>query len=383
MGLPMRWIWFFCGVSFLLIGSYMDNARGPLFPALSELMQFDYRTTGNLLVFGNLAAFTLTWLLMPVTNRWSLRTVSLVAAFLLIILCAATYFVTSVNHLYFWAACVGGIVSVMGALSNLYVKVAAPPAVISRAMSGVHAAYGLASFIAPLIAGQILEVPDHWRWIYFFAIIPAIVLGLVCMKVAPRESSRKGTDVKQAIWLKPEHCLAIGVMIFYVAGEVITSMWMTSWLVSHGRTLQEGAEYTALFFALMTGTRLLCSVFVTVRWMWVVMWSALILAAVSFTCGRLLHLPWLVAGMGLLGPFFPLYMSHLTMIYPSRDRTIVIWVLATMQGLLAVMNLSMGQLATYYGIDVAYWLAPLMIGVSASLLLVVRWKLKIREVSAS
>jgi hypothetical protein len=149
-------------------------------------------------------------------------------------------------------------------------------------------------------------------------------------------------------------------------------MWMTTWAVSHGRTLQEGAEYTSMFFVLMTVTRLVCSFFVTARWMWVVIWSSLIASVVFFTVGRLLDLPWLVAGMGLLGPFFPLYVSYVTVRYPDRDRTMVIWILSLMQGLLAVMNLSVGQLAVRFGIDVAYWLAPVMIVVCMALLTVVR-----------
>lgn len=368
----MRWIWFFCGVSFLLISAFMDNARGPLFPALSSLLAFDYSTTGNLLVAGNLTAFALTMMLIPLSNLWSLRRMSIVAGTLVAALCMTAFFVDTIPRLYLWAGLLGGMLSVLGTLSNLFTQRSAPPLYRHRAMSGVHAAYGLASFIAPLVAAKILLIPTRWHWIYIGVTLPILALVFVCMRVAPTDSPNKGTDTKQAVHLKWEHWLVVGVMIFYVAGEVVTSMWMTTWAVSRGHTLQQGAEYTSLFFILMMITRLFCSFFVTTRWMWVVIWSSLILSALFFTLGRLLDLPWLVAGMGCLGPFFPLYMSYVTIRYPHRDRTIVIWILGLMQALLAVMNLCVGHLAVSFGIDLAYWLAPAMIAVSLMLLLILR-----------
>lgn len=364
----MRWIWFFIGVSFLLISAFMDNARGPLYPALSELLHFDYAVTGHLLVAGNLTAFTLTWILIPLTNLWSLRRVSLFFGGVACFFCLSSLFVNSISALYIWAAMLGGMVSVLGTLSNLFTQRAAPHQYRHRAMSGVHAAYGLASFIAPLIAAAVLRVPEHWQRMYVAAIAALVVLILICYRFAPSDSAQKGTTEKQAVKLDGEHWLVIGVMVSYVAGEVITSMWMTSWAVANGHSLQKGAEYTSFFFVLMTVTRLLCSFFVSTRWMWVVIWSSLIVSAMSFTLGRLLDLPWLVAGMGCLGPFFPLYVSYVTVRFPDRDRTMVIWILAAMQALLAIMNLSVGHLAVKYGIDAAYWLAPTMIVLTMVLL---------------
>ena len=368
----MRWRWFFCGVSFLLISSFLDNARGPLYPALSSLLHFDYSTTGNLLVAGNLLAFTFNLILMVLTNRWSLRRLSIAIGLLSGLFCLSAYFIYSIPRLYIWAAVLGGTVSTMGTVSNLFTQRSAPAHLRFRAMSGVHAAYGFASFFAPLIAAEVLIVPEHWHRLYLYALIPIAVLMVACFRVAPVESPKMGTITKQAVRLDFEHWLVIAVMVSYVAGEVISSMWMTTWAVSNGHTLQEGAEYTAMFFVLMTVTRLLCSFFVTPRWMWVVIWASLIVSALSFTLGRLFDLPWLVAGMGFLGPFFPLYVSYVTVRYPDRDRTMVIWILSLMQGVLAVMNLSVGQLAVRFGIDAAYWLAPTMIVVALLLLVIVR-----------
>lgn len=368
----MRWIWFSCGVVFLLISSFMDNARGPLYPALSELLHFDYSTTGNLLVAGNLIAFAFNLTLMFLTNQWSLRRLSLAVGLLASVFCLSSYFVDSIPRLYLWGAFLGGTVSVMGTVSNLFTQRSAPAHLRHRAMSGVHAAYGFASFFAPLIAAKVVSIPQHWPRLYLFALLPIALLMFVSFKVAPKESPKSGATTKQAVRLDFEHWLVIAVMVFYVAGEVISSMWMTTWAVANGHTLQEGAAYTAMFFVLMTVTRLLCSFFVTARWMWVVMWSSLIVSALSFALGRVLNLPWLVAGMGCLGPFFPLYVSYVTVRYPDRDRTMVIWILSLMQGLLAIMNLSVGQLAVRFGIDVAYWLAPVMIVLALALLVLVR-----------
>ena len=81
--------------------------------------------------------------------------------------------------------------------------------------------------------------------------------------------------------------------------------------------------------------------------------------------------------IGLVGPFFPLFVSYLTVRFPERDRTLVIWLLAAIQGTLAAMNFTIGHVADSFGMDVAYWLPLELIGACMVLLAVFfRWDRK-------
>jgi ABC-type thiamin/hydroxymethylpyrimidine transport system permease subunit len=42
--------------------------------------------------------------------------------------------------------------------------------------------------------------------------------------------------------------------------------------------------------------------------------------------------------------------------FPDRDRSLIIWMLSLMQAALAVSNFMMGRLADYVGFNLAFWL---------------------------
>lgn len=358
----LRWTWFFIGVCFLLAGSYLDNARGTLLPALSLEMGFDYKRSGEVLVGGHFCAFLLTLLLMPALNRLSLRMVSTATALLSLSVCVSVIRVSTVEGLIVWGSILGGVISLCGTISNLFAQRAADIEFRSRAMSASHASYGIASFFAPLIAAAVLQDPLRWRHLYFVMVPVFLLLAGVSYFKAPKRSLSTGeAQSRQSIHMTPVQWMMVLVVILYVAGEVLTSMWMATWFISRGASLKEGAQYTAAFFGIMTVTRLLCSIFMTSRWIRPTLWVSLILSVSCFVAGRFLDIPWLIPGMGLLGPFFPLFVSHLSLKFPASDRTITIWVLSLMQAMLGLIHLLIGELASRLGMDTAYWLAPFMI----------------------
>ncbi|MCX6125873.1 MAG: hypothetical protein NTV34_14155, partial [Proteobacteria bacterium] len=70
-GARVRWAYFSIGIVFLLVGSYLDNVRGPLIPALIQQATFNYQSVSQILIWGHLTAFVVTWLLIPGLNRVS------------------------------------------------------------------------------------------------------------------------------------------------------------------------------------------------------------------------------------------------------------------------------------------------------------------------
>jgi len=364
--LHVRWSWFLLGVCLLLAGSYLDNTRGTLIPALSEQMGFDYKTFGQILVAGHFAAFAMTWVLIPILNKVSIRVVTWSTAALATLLGTTVLLVDSPPRLILWGALLGAIVSLCGTLNNLYVHRSTVPELRGRAMAAAQSCYGLASFGAPLLVAWVLEQPSvSWRWLYISTVPFFIGVGIWCALVVPSRAKLplEARDEKQS----GKQWLILLVMLFYVAGEVLTSMWMTTWFVSQGKTLQEGASHTAAFFIVMTATRLLCSLYLKPGWQLTILWSALAIPLTCFLLGVGLHIHWLVPGMGFLGPFFPIYFAQIGIRFPDNARTMVIWVLALVQAMLALMHLTVGEIASQLGMQLAYWLAPVFIIICASL----------------
>lgn len=370
----MRWSWFFMGVALLLAGSYLDNTRGTLLPALSQQMSFDYKTFGEVLIAGHFTACVMTWLLIPVLNRISLRLATAGAAFLAVCLGISVLWVDQSKDLIFWGALLGGVVSLCGALSNLFVQRAAPHRIRSRAMAAAHASYGLASFIAPLVVAALLASGVSWRFLYIGMIPVFVALTAYCWRAIPSRAKQSlhMQDLPQAGHLTLQQWLMVLVILLYVAGEVLTSMWMTTWFVSRGKDIETGAYYTAVFFALMTITRILCSFLLKPEWQQRVLWASLVVPVSCFTAGRVFEIDWLIPCMGLLGPFFPVYVAQLGIRFPDRDRTIAIWVVSLMQATLGLMHISVGELAQKLGMNLAYWMAPLVLVVCGLVLAIVQ-----------
>jgi fucose permease len=354
---------FICGFIFLLIGAFNDNLRGPLLPYFANVFDLDYASRGYFLVLGNFAALAMTLCLMPVLNRFSIKSVSFVTIGLTSSVLLGSLLVDSTQKLLIWGTCLGGVISVCGALCNVFTQNSTTPELRSRAMSGVQAAYGLASFLAPLVAGVWMSRSfGSWQIMFLLSLVLLLTLaGLLPLlkgTFVAAKSSQEASSMHQpqSASLELVHIVSIATIVLYVGAEVLISMWMTTWFVSSGRTIEEGSQAMALFFALMTISRLICTFWVKPKHVHVVLIGSLILALIGFCFGRLSGLAWMVGVAGLLGPFFPLFVAKMSLDFPDRDRTIIIWTIALMQGFLGILNLSIGGLADFLSIQWAYWL---------------------------
>lgn len=366
----MRWSIFICGSGLLCLAAWIDNMRGPLLPAITALLSLDNAAASLIMSLGNLVAMTTTWLLMPLLNRWSLKQVGLGVLMYTVAVCSAAVYVDNSTRMFLWGALLGGSISTLGSLSNLYVQSGILPAIRGQMMSALHSLYGLTSFFAPWVAGIVLTEPRNWP-VLFTSVAPAAALLALFIYFRGPKSGDKKTRKSQAqpLTLSPIHILTISVLISYVVGEVLTSTWMTSFLVhEHGLSIKEASFYTSMFFAAMLVTRMGCGVIARPRWHRFLIWTSLAVALVCFVAGRLTGWIWLLPLAGLFGPFFPLYVTWVSLRFPERDRSMVIWMLSGMQAALSVMNYLTGRLADAAGFSVAFWLPAGMMALTMILL---------------
>lgn len=366
----MRWPIFICGAGLLCLGAWIDNMRGPLLPAITKLMGLDYGAAALMVSLGNFVAMISTWLLMPVLNRWSLRRVGITVLLYTCFTCATTFYVSTPARLFLWGALIGGSISTMGSLSNIFVQSSFDAENRGQMMSVLHSLYGLSSFFAPWIAGVVLVDPENWQYL-FASLTPvaAALATLIFFRGPPSESFETRQSRKQPVSLQPLHLLTISVLVAYVLGEVLTSTWMPSFLVQvYNLDVKTASFYTSMFFGAMLVTRLACGLWAKPRIHRALIWTSLVSSLSCFVIARLTGWLWLLPLAGIFGPFFPLYVTWVSLRFPERDRSMIIWMLATMQAMLSVMNMAVGKLADTVGFSIAYWIPAVMISLSMVLL---------------
>jgi FHS family glucose/mannose:H+ symporter-like MFS transporter len=372
MGSPI----FICGAGLLFICSWIDTLRGPLLPIVTKLLGLDYASAGLIISLGNIVGFTMTCMLMPALNRWSLKSAGLAVLGYAGVICFGSTFVNTPAQMFLWGALIGGCVSTMGSLSNLYVQSGVKPELLGQSLSILHSIYGLSSFIAPVVAGRILREPSHWPLLFTIMAPVSLFLGIFIYFYGPKPTEKQpGYSQVQPIRLEPIQILTVIVMITYVAAETLTSTWMPSFLIQvYGLNIQDASWFASMFFGVMLISRIACGIWARPRWHRLLIWGSLGLAFIALTTSLLTGWLWLLPFSGLLGPVFPLYSTWVSLRFPERARNMTIWMLSGMQGALSIMHFVMGKMAAVWGFQVAYWLPPALMLLTVTLLKTLEFK---------
>lgn len=366
----MRWSVFFCGAGLLCLAAWIDNLRGPLLPAVISILDMKYEDAGLIIAFGNLTAMVTTWLLMPVLNKKSLKYVGLWVLAGTTAVCAGALLADTKIRLFIWGALIGGFISMMGSLSNLYVQAGAEDSRRGQMMSALHSIYGLSSFFAPWSAGLVLSDPSRWPYLFMAAAPFAAALAIfIQLRIRGSVERDDGRDRRQPLTLGFIHILAVLTLISYVVAETLTSTWLPTYLVKqHNISIREASIYASAFFAVMFVTRVACGLWSTPRWHRVIIWASIVSALVCFCLARFTGWHWLLPAAGLFGPFFPLFVTWTGLRFPERDRTLLLWTLSGMQAALALMHYVTGRLADVAGFELAFWLPALIMIITIILL---------------
>jgi fucose permease len=365
------------GFGLLLCGAFVDSSRSPLLPVLSKTFGVNYQQVSLFLVVGYFTSVLFTSMLIPLTRRIGARRTGLLACGVSAFMGLFAQFV----HTFPMALVLGVIVacsaSCLGAMSNVFVIKGSDLSQRGRFFSGLHTMYGLGAQAAPIVAAWTLS---HFSWntVFTVAAIPPVLLGLFIFLKVPAEEPRtepaKSME-KQAVPQPVEPAfrwfsiggLVVLISAFYVAGEVLASNWMITYLVeSRGFTVEQAAPYLSGYFWCIAITRALCFLVHSSKVEKVLMWGSM-LCSLIFFCVGLLGFPICFALAGLLGPFFPLMLARMTRAIPEQAESVSIRVMAGMQLTLAVCNLSAGALIDRIGAERTYVLPALFMAATIAL----------------
>lgn len=371
-------IWGYIVIAYLSLFALgiSDNIRGPLFPEI--LRSFSVSDTQGAVFyamssfFGFLGSFLVRFLL----KKWSrIRNMQL-ALLLMSLGLVGMGSVESFSWLLVFSAVLGMSMGITGVVQNILVNVGSLPQKRQQMLSGLHANYGIASFLAPLVVAGVSAWLGSWRYVFcIVALVPfALFIGTFFWKdnkVSP------GLQIKEK--LEPPHsqnrrdhlgqiflATALG---FYVLSEILVSSRLPLFVRREfGVSLEESSYYLTGFFVFLLAGRLLFALY-HFRWPLRRMLSGLLfLSAASIAAGLYGH-PFFLALSGLfMAPFYPLAMVYVSNRYEKNMDSAVSYCMALQSFFTVAMHGVVGYLTDLYGIHAAMWVGPFGLGASFILL---------------
>ena len=349
----------------------IETARGPVYPELLDGFGITPSLGALFFLMASLAGFAVNlfsaWWLPRWGSKGSLQ-ISLwfqisgalgmgIAAYM-----GLSYWVVLAFALVFGVSLGGSSVAM-----NVLVAESCGPQRLRQAMSGLHAMFGLASLLSPIICAQLLTF-SRWPVVFIiFAIIPFLVF-LYGRRIGELPAMQKGTYrsrlPRQSRW-------AVAAMIaLYVASEVGISTRMVFFLkeIRGFSTEMASAYLSGFFFMLMLG-RISSAI-----WQWPLKNTTILyLSGVSSLVCTVLGLygpPIFLPLTGLaMSVFFPCAMAYISEIDPEgKDQLIAESMIALGAGLV-VIHQSIGWLATAFDIQKALWLVAFSLVMSLGILM--------------
>ncbi len=358
----MRWGLVSIGIWLLFIASYFDNIRGPLLPVFGTEFSLTYSQTSLLLIVGNLAAVIANLALIPILGRYGDHLTTLMAVIFSTLTGAVAGQIFSFPVLVLFAGAVGVSTTTLSAVCNLWVIRGCDEDRRAAGLNLLHMTYGIASFLAPKILTGLLSHQWHWPISFYLILLPLVsLLGFLLVRTEREEQIGRKNH-----WIMPRgrQWLLVATMNLYVAGEVMISMWMSSYLTKEVQMpLSESANYLSGFFLAMLSMRFACFLWLKPQWESRVMVGSLILSILFFIVGFSGQI-WAFPLAGILGPFYPLFFAQLSRDYPETVASLMFLIFATNQIVLGIAHLAMGRLADVYGIGSAYGMAAILLAIA-------------------
>ena len=358
----------FAGFATLMSVSFLDNIRGPLLPVLRDELGINNAATGYFLTIGSFSAIAATLMLGRLLRFYQEKKVCVLVCLFCAIPGGIAPFVSSVSQLMLLGLVMGSSVALMGSTCNIHAINGSPAHLRGKLLSIQQVMYGIGSFLAPF--GFAYLYGAAWPWWTAIVIIALVNCGLaVVLQISLSPSPVIAPEAsKQKLSLK----LALPVVLFaiFVGGEVLTSMWMSTYLIQVANLeAPTAARLNSYFFLVIGITRVAIFLFLPERWERTVIIIALAVG-IGFILLSLSGFYQLLPLAGLVGPFFPLFMTQVSKVFPTSWKNMTIWIFASIQFMLGCIHLSVGNLADIIGIGSAYYLGPSLIFIALILVII-------------
>ena len=174
-----------------------DNIRGPLFPEI--LKNFAVSDTQGSIYYAisSFCGFLGSFLVRLLLRKWSrVRTLQF-AIFLMSVGLIGMGSARDFAWLLVFSGVFGASLGIIGVVQNTLVSVGSSPAKRQQMLSGLHANYGIASFLAPLVVASVSAWLGSWRFVFWVvALVPiALLVGSFFWKEKKTEKKTPGERI--------------------------------------------------------------------------------------------------------------------------------------------------------------------------------------------
>lgn len=370
----------FVAYSSLFFFGLTDNARGPSYPEI--LRFFDLSNTQGSFLFasssfvGFVLSFSSAHWLKKLHLHLALK-VGLVQIAISSLLIGLSAQFSSPTALVIASLLQGSGMGMCGVSMNLMVEKASPAHIRRKAFGGLHATYGIASLIAPLLYTQAISLGFSWmHFFYFLAGLGPIIIFLPSGKkeVIYSTNSVSADEVKIPRILLVTLGLCVGM---YVASEIVISSRLVLFLEQGlGYSNAKASSFLSLFFLLLMSGRLIVGLVHFKISGPTILYSSL-LSTIVFCLIGLGGYPIFLALTGLsMSVFFPAFMDWLADSFPNEFQRVTSTVLSGIGLHLVVMHLGFGKIAQGLGVTKAMSLAPLLAFISLFMLVFATQKVR-------
>ncbi|MFT6630712.1 MAG: fucose permease [Bacteriovoracaceae bacterium] len=342
---------------------FLDNSRGPVYPEILNYFQISKASGGLIFSLSSLSAFIISLF----AKKW-LGSFGAIGASRIALVCHLISFLimglvppSTIGHLVFLVASFvfGFGLGILSISLNLIISESTTVEKRRQVFSGLHSMYGIASLLAPFIVGRLYSQGISWQ-AYFLVLCALPVIGLVhslflknTYQAQIEVENNFDFNKKQQIWIS---------IIFagYISGEILIASRLVVYLSEvKGISSVVSSEALSLFFLCLLSGRLFFT-FVKVN---IDSKKLLIISSAGSSLCLILgiiYYPVFLSISGLaMSYFFPCAMNLIGEAFPEDIGVVVSKVMMVAGAVLVIMHWSFGILASYLGLDIAIWLAPL------------------------
>jgi fucose permease len=359
----MKIIWPLILLSYasLFVFGISDNIRGPLFAEILSDFHLSDSAGSMMFALSSLSGFISSHFARALLRKYDKKLILQGACLGLTLTMIAM--ALSPNFILFllFSVLFGLNSGLIGLIPNVLVPMGSTAEKKQQLLSGLHAMYGVASLLAPVLVAGISLFHLSWRYTFAFTSLAPFSLFLYSLHQSHKPHHAKpDIDVTQLkatkkINFKPQVFLAFMVS-FSVAAEIMISSRLALYMRRvWNYDLETSSLYVTCFFISLLLGRLL---FTGIKFNRSIQWQlslCLISTAVMLALGLFLH-PFFLALCGFtIAPFYPLSISYISSEFPKDLDTAVSYMMATDSMMLAIMHLLIGKLSDEFGIHQAMY----------------------------
>jgi fucose permease len=235
-----------------------------------------------------------------------------------------------------------------------------------RLFSGLHAMYGLASLMAPLLATAMRAAGFDWRTTFFG--LAALPLAFAVVSARWRGQSKvhlpeqRPKPLSKSEWF--ETVLHALILASYLWAEISVSTRLVLWLRrEHGFSPELADNYLAGFFAMLLLGRVIFGAIGFQRFSnWTVLATSALLGSALYFAGLLIT-PSLLLLSGLaMAPFYPVCMDQVSRHFGAKSSQALGFVIGFGSGAVVVMHIAIGAIEDHESLTLALKVCATILG---------------------